>query len=340
MSFEAFDAGRNFSLKMAAYAALLNAQFMKQSSTKLAYVRRDDPGQMLLDFGAGTVVAEAPRADVQRLERAAALPVIKPSINNHVEPPPEVPLELQQLADSARRNAASENVAYLTDARVAELIQRAAQEFRPGEVRGVRVRFMPFRSTLYSFRLDRRNTAVVKFHLAFRKSCEAAVLQAAQLMLCRSRKTRLALPRAEYDRFVRSLSHGDFKLPGARKGTRKALGAQGIHRHLEDSFKRVNTAYFSAQLAQPELCWSPARARRILGSYQERHDRLIISRVFDSPSVPPFVLDFLMYHELLHKFLGIGRRNDGKRCIHSPEFKRLERRFERYTEAQAAIKKL
>lgn len=313
---------------------------MKQSSTKLAYKRRDEPGQMLLDFGADTAVAEAPRAEVPRFERAAPLPVLVPTINRTPEPPPDVPLELQRLAQSGERNDALENGAYLTDAHVAELILRAAAEFRPGEVRAVRVRFMPFRSTLYSFKLDRRNTAVVKFHLAFRKSCEAAVLQAAQMMLCRSRKTRLALPRAEYDRFVRSLSHGDFKLPGARKSARKALGAQGAHRHLDESFERVNAAYFSAQLAKPELCWSPARARRILGSYQERHDRLIISRVFDSPKVPPFVLDFLMYHELLHKFLGIGRRNDGKRCIHSAEFKRLEKRFERYAEAQAAIKML
>src|SRR5207247_1097792 len=122
------------------------------------------------------------------------------------------------------------------------------------------------------------------------------------------------------------------KLPGARKSVRKALGPHGAHRNLLESFQRVNTAYFSAQLKQPELCWSPARARRLLGSYQERSDRLIVSRVFDSPNVPLFVLDFLMYHELLHKFLGISRRDDGRRCMHGPEFKALERKFERYEE--------
>ena len=74
--------------------------------------------------------------------------------------------------------------------------------------------------------------------------------------------------------------------------------------------------------------------------YQERSDRLIISRVFDSPKVPQFVLDYLMYHELLHKFLGIGRRNDGRRCMHGADFREIERRFRHYDEATRFLKKL
>jgi len=90
----------------------------------------------------------------------------------------------------------------------------------------------------------------------------------------------------------------------------------------------VNTTYFSGRLEKPELCWSPVRARRVLGSYQERYDRLIISKVFDTPQVPEFVLDYLMFHELLHKFLGIGRREDGKRCMHGKEFRSIEKQFQ------------
>src|SRR5262249_16650714 len=140
--------------------------------------------------------------------------------------------------------------------------------------------------------------------------------------------------------FVRSLTQSDFNLPGARRGRRQSVSAPGRHKSLEESFRRVNTEYFSTQLAAPELCWSPARARRILGSYHHRNDRLIISRLFDSSKVPEFVLDYLMYHELLHKALGVGVRHDGKRCLHGAEFRRREQQFKRYREAQQFLKTL
>jgi hypothetical protein len=113
----------------------------------------------------------------------------------------------------------------------------------------------------------------------------------------------------------------------------------GRHHSLPESFARVNAEYFRSQLEQPELCWSKDRARRILGSYQERADRVIISRVFDLPQVPLHVLDYLMYHELLHKFLGTGRRDSGRRCLHGADFKRLEKQFRFYKEAQAFLRK-
>jgi hypothetical protein len=121
---------------------------------------------------------------------------------------------------------------------------------------------------------------------------------------------------------------------------RVSIAGPGVHRSLEDSFNRVNVEYFQSQLQQPELCWSPVHARRVLGSYQERSDRLIISRVFDSVNVPIFVLDYLMYHELLHKFLGIGRRNDGKRCMHGKEFREIEKQFKHFKEAHHFLKTL
>ena len=250
---------------------------------------------------------------------------------------PAFPNEINQLAASLESESALQ---FVTDARATELIELAAREVRPGEVRAVRVRFLPFRATLYSFKMDKARTAAVKFHVAFRRAGEAVILQAARLMLCRVRKLRQTLHRSEYDAFVRSLPAGEFKLPGARRARKMSFGACGVHRQLDESFRRINETYFSAQLKQPELCWSPVRARRILGSYQERCDRLIVSRVFDTPAVPLFVLDFLMYHELLHKFLGVGRRGDGRRCMHGPEFKELERKFARFEEAQAFIKRL
>jgi len=249
--------------------------------------------------------------------------------------------ELETLAQSEASAAQyAAGLHFVTEARAIELFAEVGEVLRPNQIKAVRVRFFPFRATLYSFKLDRSRRANIKMHVAFRRASEAVLKQAAGLMLCRVRAERAKLPRKEYDNFVRAIPVTDFKLPGARKATRMALGSQGVHRHLEDSFKRVNETYFRSQLKQPELCWSPVKARRLLGSYHERNDRLIISRVFDSPNVPIYVLDFLMYHELLHKFLGIGRRDDGRRDIHSPDFKKLERRYPQYHEAQEYLKRL
>ncbi len=286
------------------------------------------------DAPAGSDATSSPESSSSKLEGA---PNFKMPGKRGAECFVDYPNEVTQLAASLPTELPSH---FVTDARTTELIEQAAREVRPGEVRNVVVRFLPFRATLYSFKMDKRRTATVKFHVAFRKAGDEVILQAARLMLSRVRKIRNSLPRSEYDTFVRSLPPTEFKLPGARRSRKTSYGAQGHYRHLEDSFQRINTMYFSSQLEQPELCWSPVRARRILGSYQERCDRLIVSRVFDSPSVPLFVLDFLMYHELLHKFLGVGRRGDGRRCMHGPEFKELERKFTRFQEAQDFIKTL
>jgi len=256
-------------------------------------------------------------------------------------PRPEQPFRAAELPVVASvEETADAGVSFITESRVAEIFLDVAAQRRPGQIKAARVAFYPFRATLYSFKIMKQGTAKVKFHQAFRNAPENVFSQAAHLMLIRRAADRRAFHRAEYDQFVRSMPPSAFEMPGARKTRRVSLAVPGIYRSLEESFERVNVEYFQSQLEQPELCWSPVRARRILGSYQERSDRLIISQVFDSPKVPVFVLDYLMYHELLHKFLGIGRRHDGKRCMHGKDFRELEQKYSRFDEAQAFLKKL
>ena len=291
---------------------------------------REDPDQMFFEFalpltGPGHTAASAGTA------AARVTPTRRPRLKS---------CTAVRAAAAANFQAQAPSPAYITEARAAELFLQAARECGADEVRRVRVAFKPFRATLYSFRIRRNGAASVKFHLAFRNASETVLAQAAQLMLTRGRKRRRRLPRAEYDAFVRALPPSDFELPGARRSHRVSVCEPGKYQSLEESFERVNAEYFRSQLELPELCWSPARARRILGSYQERADRVIISRMFDVPDVPQFVLDYLMYHELLHKFLGIGRRDSGKRCLHGRDFKRLERGFRFYRQAQAFLKRM
>jgi len=102
----------------------------------------------------------------------------------------------------------------------------------------------------------------------------------------------------------------------------------------------VNKDYFAGKMPKPKLCWSPVRARRIVGTYEEQRDRIVFTRRLDAKRIPEYVLDFVMYHELLHKALGTRRGENGKRRMHGPEFRRLERRFPRYREAEEWLTRL
>ena len=113
----------------------------------------------------------------------------------------------------------------------------------------------------------------------------------------------------------------------------------GVHHDLQASFDRVNGRYFGGHLVCPRLTWSLTFTGRKFGHYDPIRDMVMISSTLDLADVPVFVVDFIMYHELLHKKLGVNWRN-GRRAVHTPEFNAEEKLFERYAAAEAAIKKL
>jgi hypothetical protein len=110
----------------------------------------------------------------------------------------------------------------------------------------------------------------------------------------------------------------------------------GRHYDLEQVFERVNQACFDGQAARPRLAWSATIARRLLGYYQHASDRLTLSRVLDDPRVPPEAIDLVMYHELLHKQLGVQVVN-GRYAAHTDAFHAAEKKFPAYARAKAFL---
>ena len=55
--------------------------------------------------------------------------------------------------------------------------------------------------------------------------------------------------------------------------------------------------------------------------------------------MPEFVVDFIVYNELLHKKHGVDWRN-GQARAHTPAFRQEERRFAQHAEAEAVLKAL
>lgn len=114
---------------------------------------------------------------------------------------------------------------------------------------------------------------------------------------------------------------------------------EGLHHDLVHSFDRVNRDYFRGAMPRPRLSWSRTFTGRKFGHYDPIRDAVMISSTLDRADVPEFVVDSVMHHELVHKELGVEWRN-GRMAVHTPEFRKLERRFKEFDEAEARLKQL
>ena len=103
---------------------------------------------------------------------------------------------------------------------------------------------------------------------------------------------------------------------------------------LEASYQRVNEKYFIGILEQPNLAWG-SFSKRKLACYNYKTDAIIVSKVF-TKITDPLLLDYVMYHEMLHKkekFHCSGSRNH----FHTTEFRRKEKLFENQPEVERRL---
>ena len=64
------------------------------------------------------------------------------------------------------------------------------------------------------------------------------------------------------------------------------------------------------------------------------HEVIVISRSLDEPEMPEFIVEYILYHEMLHSVVPDETNSAGRRCIHTAEFYRRERAFPRYRRAR------
>jgi hypothetical protein len=93
---------------------------------------------------------------------------------------------------------------------------------------------------------------------------------------------------------------------------------------LLEAFNRVNERYFNSLMEAPNLVWG-SDSRRRLATYDYHIDTVKVSTFFQKARQE--IIDYLVYHELLHKKLKFS--SSGARSIHhSTEFRKLESEFE------------
>jgi hypothetical protein len=123
------------------------------------------------------------------------------------------------------------------------------------------------------------------------------------------------------------------------RGRKELTGAVGAHYDLDAIFARLNRRYFANALQKPALGWSKRRTKRILGHHDRAHEAIVISRSLDTPETPEFLVEFVLYHEMLH-IKHRPRTINGRRVHHHAAFRADERRFARYEEAIAWLDRL
>lgn len=121
-------------------------------------------------------------------------------------------------------------------------------------------------------------------------------------------------------------------------GGNKVAG-QGNHYDLASIFAELNKDYFQEELEQPRLLWSSRNSVRRLGTYQPESDTITISKRLDSQDIPQYLVEFVLYHEMQHKKIGL-REVNGRRYAHTSAFRKAEKQFAQYQEAEEFIKKL
>lgn len=119
---------------------------------------------------------------------------------------------------------------------------------------------------------------------------------------------------------------------------RMTMRPQGRHYNLMEIFDAVNREYFHGEVSA-RVTWGlrgPVRSarRRTLGSYSADTNVIRIHPILDSRRVPRYYLEFIMYHEMLHAWMGIAN-TPVRRSIHSRAFRLRERMFKHYERAIA-----
>jgi hypothetical protein len=158
------------------------------------------------------------------------------------------------------------------------------------------------------------------------------------------RRQALAAIRRHFD------THGGPARP-APAARSSVLAPRGRHFDLARIRDRVNAEWFEGRLTAAvtwgrerssrkgaRAAWGCRRRRSTLqlGSYSHDDDLIRIHPALDRPGVPEYVVEAVVYHELLHADLPPLVVN-GRRRLHTADFRRRERQFPDHARAERWI---
>lgn len=140
-----------------------------------------------------------------------------------------------------------------------------------------------------------------------------------------------------YSGFIKTAEMREQATENKRSRGRKIVSTdKGEVYDLSAIFDELNRAYFRGSLAKPVLTWSARKTYRILGHHDATHDTIVISKSLDSRDAPRYVIEYIVFHEMLHIHHPTVHHN-GRRYNHTTAFRRDEKKFANFEEAEKWI---
>ncbi len=221
------------------------------------------------------------------------------------------------------------------------LFEQEYRALRPrAPIPDVRVQFYPFANINNTIRL-REGGMLVRLSDMLEGAPEPILRAILHILLAKIyRKPIDRIQSQKYRRYITShaLIARAEQLRSLR-GHKRIESADGAVYDLDGIFDDLNSRFFFGLLARPLMTWSRDHARASLGHYDPAHNAIVVSRVFDSPGVPRYAVEYIVYHEMLHLKHPVKVRN-GRRCVHSREFQAEEKLFPQLESARQFLKKL
>jgi len=202
------------------------------------------------------------------------------------------------------------------------------------ELPEIEVRFYPYVGINHTIRLRDG-----KIFVRLAEICRAAPFETqralAFILVAKLLRKKVPPSAAEiYHSFVKSREMQAKAVENKRARGRKIItSSKGEVYDLEEIFARLNRTYFQNPIEKPTLSWSAKKTYRILGHHDSTHQTIIISKSLDDGKVPNYVVEYVVFHEMLHIFHPTTHRA-GRRYNHTPQFRRDEKKFVYYAEAE------
>jgi hypothetical protein len=184
----------------------------------------------------------------------------------------------------------------------------------------------------------REDAVYVRFSDLLRRAPLAVYEGAAALLLARVYRRKapreLVEPYLEYARSNRTRH----RISRMRRGRVRlaATAAQGRHFDLEKMFDELNAQHFAGALERPNIGWSARSWRRQFGCYDPGPNQILLNRRMDQPRVPRVVVEYVLYHEMLH-VKHPTRRSGCSLLSHSSEFRAEEKLFPEFERARKIL---
>jgi len=179
------------------------------------------------------------------------------------------------------------------------------------------------------------NLVSVRMHWMFFNADDEVIREMASFI--KTRKCRTPLMR-------KFISENQTCLKKREQNSRQlSIHTKGRFHNLRDIFDDLNNEYFGRRITA-SIGWGKGNARRAvrnrtLGSYCGHSDTIRINPVLDRRNVPRYFIRYVVYHEMLHSAVKEERKN-GRRSVHTSEFRKLERLFKDYGKAVSWEKRL